>query len=133
MSNTLRLNITLFAASVVMLGSAIVLHAQNAATQPINCTGTWKWTTAAFNGDQETVLTLKQDDAKVTGTITGIGGNAMDIQEGAFKDGIVTFKTINDINGQKIKTDYTSTLHADSLMGKSETIFVREFEAKRSQ
>jgi hypothetical protein len=97
-----------------------------------SATGTWKWSIQGPNGDIETTLKLKQDGEKLTGTITGFNGNESEIQEGAVKDGQVSFKVVRDMFGSKATTTYTATLADGSLKGKSETVFIREFNAKKA-
>ena len=97
-------------------------------------TGTWKWSVQGPGGNDVTMtLKLKQDGEKLTGTITGFGGNESEIQDGTIKDGNVTFKVIRDFAGTKSTTTYTATLADGSLKGKSETVFTREFDAKKEK
>ena len=96
-------------------------------------TGTWKWSFQGPGGnDVEMVLKLKQDGEKLTGTVTGFGGQATEIQDGTIKDGQVSFKVTRDFGGMKSTTTYTATLADGALKGKSETVFTRNFEAKRA-
>jgi hypothetical protein len=95
-------------------------------------TGTWKWTRQGPNGDQETVLKLKQDGDKLTGTVSGFNGNDDDITDGKVTDGKVTFKVVRDFGGRQVTTNYTAELKDGVLKGKSETVFGQDFEAKRS-
>ena len=95
-------------------------------------TGTWKWTVQGFGGnDVEVVLKLKQDGEKLTGTISGFGGQDNEIKDGTIKDGKVSFKTVREFGGTKSTTTYTATLADGGLKGKSETVWTRDFEAKR--
>jgi hypothetical protein len=97
-------------------------------------TGTWTWSFQGPGGnDVTTTLKLKQDGDKLTGTITGFGGQENEIQDGTIKDGQVTFKVIRDFGGNKATTTYTATLSGGSLKGKSETVLTREFDAKRAE
>ncbi len=94
--------------------------------------GTWKWSFDGPNGAIEVTLKLKQDGEKLTGTITGLNGNEIEIQDGSVKDDAISFKIVRQFNGQKATTTYTGTISGDSLKGKSETTFSRDFDAKRS-
>jgi hypothetical protein len=95
--------------------------------------GTWTWSVQGPNGDITTTLKLKQDGDKLTGTVTGFGGQEDEIQDGTIKDGQVTFKVVRDMFGTKATTTYTATLAGGSLKGKSETVFTREFDAKKEK
>ena len=95
-------------------------------------TGDWKWTVQGFGGnDVEVVLKLKQDGEKLTGTISGFGGQESEIKDGTIKDGKMSFKTVREFGGTKSTTTYTATLADGVLKGKSETVWTRDFEAKR--
>ena len=61
---------TLIAAGLV-LGLAGLTAAQDKKADP---TGTWKWETERNGQKRETVLKLKLDGDKLTGTITGRAG-----------------------------------------------------------
>lgn len=100
--------------------------------QSKDVSGTWKWSVQGPGGEVETVLTLKQDGEKLTGTITGFGDESP-IADGKYKDGEVTFKVVRNFNGNQITTLYTGKIADGALKGKSETIFAQNFEAKRSQ
>jgi hypothetical protein len=131
--------------SAIVLATALVgfclprsvIGAEPAATQPAaaadatGITGTWKYEFEGPGGSVEVVLKLKQDGEKLTGTITGFGGQENDIEDGTFRDGQFQFKTTREFNGQTMKTMYTGTCDGKTLKGKSETTFARSFEAKR--
>ena len=93
--------------------------------------GTWKWEMAGPGGDRAVVLKIKQDGDKVTGTISGFGGQDDDIRDGKVDNGTLTFKVVRDFNGNEITTNYTAKLSDGVLKGKSETVFARNFEGKR--
>jgi hypothetical protein len=98
-----------------------------------SATGTWKWSFQGPGGnDVQMVLKLKQDGEKLTGTVTGFGGQETDIQDGTVKDKQVSFKVVRDMGGMKSTTTYTAELADGTLKGKSETVFTRSFEAKRA-
>jgi len=94
-------------------------------------TGTWKWTQSFGGNDVETVLKLKQDGDKVTGTISGFQGNEDKIEDGKVDGDKVTFKVVREFGGNQVTTNYTATLSDGALKGKSETVFARDFEGKR--
>jgi hypothetical protein len=100
-------------------------------------TGTWKWTFTRQNGDTvDVTLKLKQEGDKLTGTITGPGGNETEIKDGTIKDGAVTFKVERERDGNKFVSVYNGKLDGDTIKGKTETEFngekrERDWEAKR--
>jgi len=104
-----------------MIGSGllfltILCMAQSAppSTRPNSITGTWRWDVPGSGGQAPTILKLVDDGRKVTGRIGGAGGEDLAIQEGVYKDGKLTFKTVRDANGQKMVTTFTASLHADA-------------------
>jgi hypothetical protein len=125
--------------SMAALGLTLTWGPSTAAAKATaaDATGTWKWSTTRQNGDTvETVLKLKQDGEKLTGTITGFQGNETEIKDGKIKDGAVSFSVVRERNGQTTTQKYTGTLEGDSLKGKVEferggETQSREFVAKR--
>jgi len=93
----------------------------------------WKWTLAGQNGD--TLLKLKQDGEKLTGSYTNQFGKA-EITDGSLKDGDITFKVKRELNGQAFLIKYSGKLSGDKITGKCEFDFngetrALEWEAKR--
>jgi hypothetical protein len=101
-------------------------------------TGNWAWSFQRQNGDTvNTKLKLKQDGDKITGTITGFGGQEIEIKDAALKDGELTFKVTRKRNDMEITTVYTGKVAADEIKGKAETnrdgqIMSRDWDAKKS-
>ena len=104
-----------------------------------NPTGTWKWTTEGKDGQKrETVLKLKADGGKLTGTITGRKDMEVKIEDGTVKDGEVRFSVTREGKDQKTTTKYVARVTGDVMKGTVEGTFggketKREFEAKRSK
>lgn len=132
MNPTRLFRVPVLSAAAVLLVVTTVVWSQTPATQPAGATGTWKWTTQGFGGDQETILKLKQEGDKLTGTISGIGGEESPISDGAVKGQDVTFKVVRDFGGNKFTTVYTGKLSGNSFKGKSEIIIAQDFDAKRT-
>ena len=129
---------TLIAAGLV-LGLAGLTAAQDKKSDP---TGTWKWETERKGQKRETVLKLKLDGDKLTGTITAGRGkdqaSDVKIEDGKFKDGEVTFSITREFNEQKFVTKYTAKVDGDTLKGTATSERdgkeqKREFEAKRDK
>ena len=104
-----------------------------------NFTGKWLYSWTTQDGNKiETTFDLKQDGDKVTGTVTGRGGQKTEISDGAVKDGLLTFKVVREREGNKFTVDYSGKLEGDSIKGKTAMEFngnkrEREFEAKRAE
>ncbi len=81
--------------------------------------GTWKWSLAGQNGNIETILKLKQDGDKITGSYTNQFG-AAEITDGSLKDGAITFKVKREFNGQPFVIKYSGKLSGDKITGKCE-------------
>jgi len=82
-----------------------------------NAAGTWKWSLPGQNG--ETILKLKQDGEKLTGSYTNQFGKA-EIMDGSLKDGDITFKVKREFNGQPFVIKYSGQLSGDKITGKGE-------------
>jgi hypothetical protein len=128
-----RRNAALSVAATILVLAALAPLARTQ-QKTLDVSGNWKWSFEGFGGNQvDVTLKLKQDGDKLTGTITGFNGEDMNIEDGKVKGDEVSFKTVRDFNGQKVTTIYTGKQDGDSLKGKSDTIFSRDFEAKRGQ
>jgi len=82
-----------------------------------NAAGTWKWTLSEQTG--ETILTLKQEGEKLTGSYTNQFGKA-EIKDGTLKGSDVSFKVKRDFNGQEFVIKYSGKLAGDKITGKAE-------------
>src|SRR5918995_3448884 len=69
-------------------------------------TGAWKWTTERGDQKRETVLKLKAEGAKLTGTITARKDMEVKIEDGKFEDGEVSFSVTREFKDQKLTTRY---------------------------
>lgn len=109
------------------------------ADEKASATGTWTWEFKRPNSDDaiKISLKLKQDGDKLTGALSGPGGNETEIKEGSVKNGVVSFQVTRERNGNSFTTKYQGTLTGDTIKGKAETevggeVRSREWEAKRS-
>jgi len=121
-------------AAVVALTAGISAQAQDKKADP---TGTWKWSFAGQNGQtRETTLKLKLDGDKLTGTISGRGGETA-IEDAKLTGEDISFKVTRETNnGDKMTIKYAGKLSGDSIKGKTETERdgqprSRDWEAKR--
>lgn len=130
-------------ALICLSGSALSMAQEAKKADP---TGTWKWSTEGRDGaKREFTLKLKMEADKLTGTLTapGRGGGAATdtaIEEGAFKDGAVSFKITREINGNKFTSTYAGKVEGDVMKGTVErpgrdggAPMKTEFEAKREK
>lgn len=82
-----------------------------------NAAGVWKWTLSEQTG--ETILTLKQQGEKLTGSYTNQFGKA-EILDGSLKGSDLSFKVKRDFNGQEFVIKYGGKLSGDKITGKAE-------------
>jgi hypothetical protein len=117
------------AALVLLAGGASA-----AVTPDDGPTGTWKWSVDRNGQKIETVLKLKLDGEKLTGTIAGRDGKDTEIEEPSYKDGEVKFSISRDRNGTKTTTKYAGKLSGDTITGTAATgDRSREWKAERSK
>src|SRR6478735_8090236 len=133
------MNRTLFGgAGIVAVGlvAGLLAPAATADDKKADATGTWKWSVERNGNTVETTLKLKQDGEKLTGTISGRGGNETAIEDGKVKGDDVSFQVTRTFNDNKFVMKYEGKLSGDTIKGKSK--FEREgqeqsrdWEAKR--
>lgn len=84
-----------------------------------SATGTWKWSTPNRTSGQATdsTLTLAQDGEKLTGALMGRNGRETAIEEGAVKNGEITFKITRSRSGQQAVTTYKGKVEGDTIKG----------------
>lgn len=101
-------------------------------------TGTWKWKAKFGDMEREMTLKLKLEGDKLTGSMPGRENTETAIEDGAFKDGTVSFKITRERNGNKFVSKYSAKLSGDTLKGTIESerdgkTNSREFEATRAK
>ena len=101
----------------MLIFAALALAAFTTFGGDTNAAGIWTWSLAGQNG--ETILKLKQDGEKLTGSYTNQLGPLAEITDGSLKDGNITFKVKRELNGQAflIKGKITG----DTVKGKVES------------
>ncbi|MBK5290560.1 MAG: hypothetical protein JJE04_02565 [Acidobacteriia bacterium] len=72
-------------------------------------TGKWKGTVETPNGSRETVLNLKAEGAKLTGTVSGRAGDTA-IQDSKVDGDNVSFSVTRNFGGNEVKSLYKGTL-----------------------
>ena len=117
----------------LILALGVLARAEDKKTDP---TGTWKWSFTTANGQtREATLKLKLDGEKLTGTISGRGGETA-IAEAKLKGEDISFQVTREFNGNKVTTKYNGKISGDSIKGKMEferdgQAQSRDWEAKR--
>ena len=133
MQRTLTSLIQAAACLVLLLG--LQAKAQDKKADP---TGTWKWSVTGQGGQtRETTLNLKLDGDKLTGKISGRGGET-DIEEAKLKGEDISFQVTCEFNGNKVTTKYVGKISGDIIKGKIESQCegqpqTRDWEAKREK
>jgi hypothetical protein len=104
-----------------------------------DATGTWKSSFKTRNGGtRETIFKLKQDGAKLTGTVSGRDGKETKIENGKVEDGKLSFQVTREFNNRKVVIKYQGTVEGDTIKGKRESpgrdgnTRTRDWEAKRA-
>lgn len=124
------------ATSSVIAGIVIGLAAIGAqAAVAAEVTGTWKWSVERNGQTMETTLKLKQEGAKLTGTISG-RQNETPIEDGKVEGDEVSFKVVREFNGNKFTQKYKGKVSGDTIKGKVEMerdgqTNSRDWEAKK--
>ena len=119
--------------SLALIGISVSAAADDKADP----TGTWKWSFQRQNGDKiENTLKLKMKDGKVTGHLIGRDNQEIEIKEGKFKNGEVSFQIIREFGGQEVTIKYKGKLEKNTIKGKTEferdgEKRERDWEAKR--
>lgn len=99
--------------------------------------GPWNYETEGRNGRKAvTNLVLKQDGEKLTGTLQGMRGEPVEIQDGSFKNNEFSFKVVRSWNGNEMVTRFSGKLEGDVLKGttameRNGKTTAGEFQAKR--
>ena len=133
----MNLKTTLAAATLALACSAVpAAFAQDRVAAPavqpasdVSGTYTWEGGMGGGGGNATTTLVLKQDGNKLTGTITGRGGETA-IENGTVEGNAIKFAVTRDWNGTKVVTEYSGTLSGSDLKLTQTT--KREIDAKKS-
>ena len=102
-------------AGLTVLALVIVAALAWAAENP---TGTWKWETEVNGQKRENTLKLKLEAEKLTGALVGRDGKDIDIEDGKYKEGDLSFKVTRERGGNKIVSKYAGKITGDTIKGK---------------
>ena len=107
--------------------------------------GLWKWTAGRAGQGIEQAVKLEYAAGNLTGTMIGSQNPQFSlpdtpISEASFKDGVVKFSVVRELNGAKVTTRYEGKLDGDAIKGTSERPnpqggepVKREWDAKRAK
>ena len=115
---------------------AVVLLGVSVSALAADVNGTWKWTTERNGTKIESTLKLKQEDEKLTGTISRNNMDA-DIADGKVTGDDVSFTVTRENNGNKFVSKYAGKVTGDTIKGTIESERngqkqSRDWEAKKS-
>ena len=102
-----------------------------------NASGNWTWSFDTPGGNTiQSIGKFKQEDGKLTGTVTGRNGMEMQIKEGKVEGDEVSFKVVRERDGRTFATTYNGKLQGDAIKGKLKGNFggderTMNWEAKR--
>src|SRR5215510_4364058 len=86
-----------------------------AADQKIDPTGTWTWTVTTQNGDtRQATMKLKMEGDKLTGTVTGRGGETA-IQDAKLKGDEISLVVVRERDGNTFTTKYNGKISGDTI------------------
>ena len=86
-------------------------------------TGTWTWTSPGRGGGEprESILKLKAEGDKLTGTLSGMRGGETKITNGKINGEEISFDVTREFNGNSFTAKYKGKVTADSITGKIST------------
>jgi hypothetical protein len=79
-------------------------------------TGKWTAQVPGRNGQtREQTFNLKADGDKLTGTVSGMQGNQMDISDGKIDGSNISFNVTMSFNGNEMKMSYKGVVSGDEI------------------
>ena len=97
---------------------AILIAAATAvfAADPVDPTGTWKWSTRSRDGEIPTTLKLKLENGKITGAYSNQFGDTA-ISNASLQDDVIRFDVVRDLGGKKYVVKYHGKIEGDTIKG----------------
>jgi hypothetical protein len=83
-------------------------------------TGKWSYEMQGKNGPMTANMNLKADGSKLTGTVSGRGGET-EISDGKVDGDAITFTVVREFNGNKFVTKYNGKVSGDEIKFTIET------------
>lgn len=108
------------------------------AQAPANVAGNWEMSIAGRRGNMTQKLVIKQDGAKITGTVTGMGrmGSRSSNLEGTVEGDKVSFKVTRQTGRGTFTTTYNATVTGETMKGTADMgmgRFTMNWTAKRQK
>lgn len=99
-----------------ILSIVAVLLVLAVAAPAADVTGKWKGESKGRDGAvRETVLDLKADGAKLTGTVTGGRGGAAEISDGTVEGDTVSFVVVRKFQEREFRQQYKGVVKGDEI------------------
>jgi hypothetical protein len=99
--------------------------------------GKWTAQVPGRNGQtREQTFTFKADGEKLTGSVSGMQGNQMDISDGKISGNDISFSVTMNMNGNEMKMSYKGTVSGDEIKftrSREGSDQKQEFTAKRDK
>ncbi len=99
--------------------------------------GKWTAQVPGRNGQtREQTFTFKADGEKLTGSVSGMQGNQMDISDGKISGNDISFNVTMNFNGNEMKMSYKGTVSGDEIKmtrSREGSDQKQEFTAKRDK
>jgi hypothetical protein len=121
-----------------LAAACTALTGNGLAADRVELTGTWKGTVTHGGKQREVSVKLKLEDGKLTGWMVGKGGKKMNVEDGAYRNGEVSFKVPGKTAaGKDMVHKYHGKLQGNTIKGKAtielpEGTHTSDWEAKRA-
>lgn len=105
-----------------VLAAVVLLSVASSAFAADGAAGKWTWTFKRPDGKEvKSVLTLKQEGEKLTGTSKLDTGEEHPIENGKLAGDTLSFSITRERDGRKLTANYSGKLSADAITGKVTT------------
>lgn len=122
--------------SLLVAGLALALIAVVQAAGA-DVSGKWTAQVPGRNGQtREQTFTFKADGEKLTGSVSGMQGNQMDISDGKISGNDISFNVTMSFNGNEMKMSYKGVVSGDEIKftrSREGSDQKQEFTAKRDK
>ena len=86
------------------------------AADPVDPTGTWKWSTKSPGGEIPTTLKLELKSGKIAGAYSNQFGETA-ISNASLHDDVIRFDVVRDLGGKKYVVKYHGKMEGDTIKG----------------
>src|SRR4051812_25914541 len=95
---------------------AVAAAAAVFAADPVNPTGTWKWSTKSPTGEIPTTLNVELKNGKISGAYSNQHGDTA-ISNASLRDDVIRFDVVRDLGGKKYVVKYQGKIEGDTIKG----------------